>query len=41
MFFIVYNLTNINQIDVFRENIEKIDDNVGEYYIFINVGDSI
>lgn len=34
-------LVNINQIDVFRENIEKIDKSSGEFYVFVNVGESI
>lgn len=34
-------LNSINQIDVFRENIETIYENSNEFYIFINVGNNI
>lgn len=34
-------ITNINQIDVFKENAGKIDKTFGEFYLFVNVGESI
>jgi len=37
----INNITNINQIDVFRENIGKINKLSGEFYLFIDVGESI
>lgn len=35
------NITSLNQIDVFRKNYSKIDKKNGEYYLFINIGNSI
>ncbi len=35
------NITSLNQINVFKDNIQKIDKNSGEYYLFVNIGNSI
>ena len=35
------NITSLNQINVFKNNIQKIDRTSGEYYIFVNIGNSI
>lgn len=35
------NITSINQIDVFNRNYQKLDKKSGEYYLFVNVGNSI
>ena len=35
------NIMSLNQIDVFKNNIHKIDKSNGEYYVFVNVGNSI
>ena len=35
------NITSINQIDVFNRNYQKLDKKTGEYYLFVNVGNSI
>lgn len=37
----IENITSINQIEVFRKNYSKVDGNTGEFYIFVNVGNSI
>lgn len=34
-------ITSINQIDVFRKNYSELDKNTGEFYIFVNIGNSI
>ena len=34
-------ITSINQVDVFRKNYQMIDKKTGEYYLFVNIGDSI
>ena len=35
------NITSLNQINVFKNNIQKIDKISGEYYLFVNIGNSI
>lgn len=35
------NITSINQVDVFTKNFSKIDKKTGEYYLYVNIGDSI
>ncbi len=35
------NINSINQIDVFKNNIQNIDKTSGEYYLFVNIGNSI
>ena len=35
------NITSINQIDVFKRNYLKLDKKSGEYYLLVNVGNSI
>ena len=35
------NINSINQIEVFKNNISKVDKTSGEYYVFVNVGNSI
>ena len=34
-------IISLNQIDVFKNNIQNIDKNSGEYYLFVNIGNSI
>lgn len=34
-------ITSINQVDAFRKNYQMIDKKTGEYYLFVNIGDSI
>lgn len=35
------NINSINQIEVFKNNISKVNKKSGEYYIFVNLGNSI
>lgn len=35
------NIISLNQINVFKNNIQKIDKISGEYYLFVNIGNSI
>lgn len=35
------NITSINQIEVFKNNIQNVDKIFGEYYLFVNIGNSI
>lgn len=35
------NISFLNQINVFKNNIQKIDKTSGEYYLFVNIGNSI
>ena len=35
------NISSLNQINVFKNNIQKIDKISGEYYLFVNIGNSI
>lgn len=35
------NISSLNQINVFKNNIQKIDKTSGEYYLFVNIGNSI
>ena len=35
------NVNSINQIDVFNKNYSKVDKKSGEYYLFVNIGNSI
>lgn len=35
------NINSINQIDVFKNNILKVNKTSGEYYVFVNIGNSI
>lgn len=35
------NITSINQIEVFKSNIKNVDKTLGEYYLFVNIGNSI
>lgn len=34
-------ISSINQIDVFNKNYSKVDKKTGEYYLFVNIGNSI
>lgn len=34
-------ITSLNQIEVFKNNIQNIDKTLGEYYLFVNIGNSI
>ena len=34
-------ITSINQIEVFNDNIQKVNKTSGEYYLFVNLGNSI
>lgn len=37
----VNKITNLNQIDIYNKNYDKINTKEGEFYIFINIGNQI